>query len=162
MPLSFIRNKTVEVEPLVDNSLSVIWRLADNLTEAEVRLRVRPPDLEVAEASARLLRFPHPECIAMADSVSKIVGVRVGPGLRKIVDGLMGGTAGCPELIEGVLECANAVILHFSVPEIRQAAKLNEEEKVKRYRDMLQLNPRLAGSCIAFADGSPLMKDNSC
>ncbi len=158
MPLSFIRNKTVEVEPLGDNSLSVLWRLGDSLTQAEVRLKVRLPDLEITEAGARFQRSPHPECLPACDSVSKIVGVRVGPGLRKIVEGLMGGNAGCSELIEAVLECANAVILHFTVPQIQAGAKLDEEARRKRYQDMVRFNPRLAGSCIAFAEDSPITK----
>jgi hypothetical protein len=70
----------------------------------------------------------------------------------------MGGSGGCAELIEGVLECANAAILHFTVPQIQANAKGSEEERRKRYQNMLQVNPRLVGSCIAFADDSPLRK----
>jgi len=158
MTLSFMRNKVVEVEPLAEGALSVSWRLVDNLMEAEVQMKVRLPDLEITEARGRLGRSPHPECALAPDSIQKVVGVRVGPGLRKIVDGLMGGSAGCSELIEGILECANAVILDFTVPQIRANAKGSEAERRKRYQDMLRFNPRLAGSCIAFAEGSPLRK----
>jgi len=158
MTLSFTRNKVVGVEPLEDGSLSIIWRLVDSLTEAEIRLKVRPPDLEISEARAQLERFPHLECPRAADSIQKVVGVRVGPGLRKIVHGLMGGKGGCAELIEGVLECGNAVILHFTVPQIQANAQGSEEERRKRYQEMLRSNPRLVRSCIAFADDSPLLK----
>jgi hypothetical protein len=158
MTLAFARNKVVEVEPLADGILSISWRLVDSLTEAEIRMKVRLPDLEITEARARLLRSPHPECTSAPDSIQRVVGVRVGPGLRKIVDGLMGGAAGCAELIEGVLECANAAILHFTVPQIQANAKGSEEERRRRYQDMLRFNPRLVGSCIAFADDSPLRK----
>ena len=158
MTLSFMRNKVVEVEPQTDGVLSITWRLVDSLTEADVFMKVRPPDLEITEAKARLVRSPHPECSPAPDSIQKVVGVRVGPGLRKIVQGLMGGSSGCAELIEGVLECANAAILHFTIPQIQINARGTWEERRKKYQDMLRFNPRLVRSCIAFADDSPLMQ----
>ena len=157
MTLSFIRNKIVEVEPQADGALSIYWRLVDSLTEMEMAVKIRPPDLEITEAAAKVLRSPHEECTSAPGSLHKIVGVRVGPGLRKIASGLMGGNAGCTELIEGVLECANAAILHYTVPQIQANAKGTEEERKKRYQDMLRFNPRLVRSCVAFADDSPLM-----
>ena len=158
MTLSFMRNKIVEVEPQSDGSLSISWRLVDILTEMEMAVKVQPPDLEITEAKARILRSPHGECSSAPHTLQKIVGVRVGPGLRKIAGGLMGGAGGCAELMEGVLECANAAILHFTVPQIQANARGTEEERKKRYQDMLRFNPRLVRSCIAFADDSPLMQ----
>ena len=158
MTLSFLRNKIVEVEPQPDGSLSIFWRLADSLTEMEMKLKVRLPELEITEADARILRSPHGECASAPASIQKIVGVRIGPGLRKIAGGLLGGLAGCAELNEAVLEAANAAILHFTVPQIQANAKGTEEERKKRYQDMLRFNPRLVRSCIAFADDSPLMQ----
>ena len=46
MPLAFTRNKVVEVEPLAEGVLSISWRLVDSLTEAEIHMKVRLPDLE--------------------------------------------------------------------------------------------------------------------
>lgn len=158
MTLTFMRNKVVEVEPLSDGMLSVSWRLVDSLTEAEIRLKFQPPDLEIREAEAHLGRFPHPECSEALKLIQRVVGVRVGPGLRKIVRGVMGGSSGCAELAEGVLECCNAVILHFTVPQIQANEKGTEEERRMRYQAMLRLNPRLVRSCVAFADDSPLMQ----
>ena len=158
MTLTFMRNKVVEVESLSEGMLSVSWRLVDSLTEAEIRLKFQLPDLEIKEAEARLERFPHPECSEAPKLIQKVVGVRVGPGLRKIVQGVMGGSAGCAELTEGVLECCNAVILHFTVPQIQANEKGTEEERRMRYQAMLRLNPRLVRSCVAFADDSPLME----
>jgi hypothetical protein len=158
MTLTFMRNKVVEVESLSEGMLSVSWRLVDSLTEAEIRLKFQLPDLEIKEAEARLERFPHPECSEAPKLIQKVVGVRVGPGLRKIVQGVMGGSSGCAELTEGVLECCNAVILHFTVPQIQANEKGTEEERRMRYQAMLRLNPRLVRSCVAFADDSPLME----
>ena len=158
MTLAFMRNKVVAVEPLSGGMLSVSWRLVDSLTEAEIRMKFQPPDLEIREAEARLERLPHPECSEAPKLIQKVVGVRVGPGLRKIVQGLMGGSSGCTELTEGVLECCNAVILHFTVPQIQANEKGTAEERRKRYQEMLRVNPRLVRSCVAFADDSPLLQ----
>jgi len=158
MTLSFMRNKVVQVEPCSGNTLAVSWRLVDSLTEAEFQIKVRLPDLEIIEAMARTVRSPHPECSLAPQLIQKVVGVRVGPGLRKIVQDLMGGIAGCPQYAAGVLECCNAVILHFTVPQIQENAKGTEEERRKKYQAMLKFNPRLVRSCVAFADDSPLMQ----
>jgi len=157
MVLSFMRNKVMDVEPLSEGGLSVSWRLTDSLLDAEVRLRVRVPDLEIAEAEARIQRSPHSECARAPELIRKVVGVRVGPGLRKIVWGLIGGPAGCEELAEGVLECCNAVILHFTVPQLQATEMGTDEERRERFQAMLRFNPRLMRSCVAFADDSPLM-----
>jgi hypothetical protein len=158
MTLAFLRNKVVEVEPLSEGELSVSWRLVDSLTEAEIHLKFRLPDLEIKDAEARLVRFPHLECSEAPKLIQKVVGVRVGPGLQKIVQGLTGGSARCPELAEGVLGCCNAVILHFTVPQIQVIEKGTEEERRMRFQTMLMLNPRLVRSCVAYADDSPLMQ----
>ena len=97
MTLTFMRNKVVEVEPLTDGNLSVCWRLVDTFTESEIRTTFRLPELEIVKAEARILRSPHPECLQAPPLLQKVVGVRVGPGVRKIVQGLLGGEIGCDE-----------------------------------------------------------------
>jgi hypothetical protein len=156
--LTFMRNKVVEVEPLSERMLSVSWQLVDTLMESEIHLKIRLPDLEIAEAEARMVRFPHPACPTVSGMMEKVIGVRVGPGLQKIVSGLVGGPLGCRELAEGVLECCNAVILHFTLPQLQAIEKGDEMERRRGFRDMLRSNPRLVRSCVAFADDSPLME----
>jgi hypothetical protein len=156
--LFFMRTKVVEVEPLADGNLSVSWRLTDTLAEIELRTTFRLPDLEIVAAEARIRRSPHPECVQASRLVQKVVGVRVGPGVRKIVQGLLGGECGCKEWVEGILESCNAVILHFTVPQIQETEKGSEEERKRKFQSMLRFNPRLMRSCVAFADESPLME----
>jgi hypothetical protein len=158
MTIRFLRNKVVEVEPLSDGSLAVSWRLTDDLLQAEVELRVRPPDLEIVEAKARLGRLSLEEWSSAPESIKKVEGVRVGPGLRKIVSGLLGGPQGCPVLVHAVLEASNAVILHFTRPGIQAGEKLEDEALIAATRAMLANNPRLIRSCVAFQDDSPIMR----
>jgi hypothetical protein len=151
MSFAFMRNKLVEVEPLPDGVLAVYWHLADDLQDLEIELRVRPPDLEIIAAEARVKRSLFREGLSVQEHIQRAVGVRVGPGLRKIVRGLLGGS---PELTEGVLECANAVILHFTRPTIgaRGSIDIPEEDWPKAVPAAIAANPRLRNSCIAFLD----------
>lgn len=158
MTLSFTRTKIVDVEPLTDGSLKVSWHLSDSLLEADMRLTVRLPDLEMTEAEARVNRCAYEECLSAAERINKVVGIRIGPGLGKIVRGLVGDTPACSEFTEGVLECCNAVILHFTLPVIRAGEGLVGEERTESFRAMLRANPRLVRSCVAFADDSPIME----
>ena len=158
MTIRFLRNKVVEVEPLSDGSLAVSWRLTDDLLKAEVDLRVQPPDLEIVEAKAELTRLPLEQWSGASELIAKVEGVRVGPGLRKIVAGLLGGPKGCSLLVHAVLEASNAVILHFTRPGIQAGDGLEGEVKIAATRAMLKTNPRLIRSCIAFQDDSPIMQ----
>ena len=158
MTIRFLRNKVVEVEPLSDGDLGVSCRLTDDLLKAEVNLRVRPPDLEIVEAAAKLERLPLKAWSSAPELIKKVEGVRVGPGLRKIVGGLLGGPEGCSVLVHAVLEASNAVILHFTRPGIQAGEKLEGETLIAATRAMLKTNPRLIRSCIAFQDDSPIMQ----
>ena len=158
MTIRFLRNKVVEVKPLSDGSLAVCWRLTDDLLKAEVNLRVQPPDLEIVQAKAVLDRLVPQAWSTAPDIIKKIEGVRVGAGLRKIVQGLLGRSNGCSVLVHAVLESANAVILHFTRPVVQAGESLEGEEKLANLREMIKNNPRLVKSCVAFQDDSPIMQ----
>ena len=158
MTIRFLRNKVVEVNPLSDGSLAVTWRLTDDLLKAEVNLRVQPPDLEIVQAEAVLDRLVPRAWSTAPEIIKKIEGVRVGAGLRKIVQGLLGGPNGCSVLTHAVLESANAVILHFTRPVVQVGESLQGEEKLANLREMIKNNPRLVRSCVAFQDDSPIMQ----
>ena len=158
MTIRFLRNKVVEVNPLPDGGIAVSWRLTDDLLKAEVNLKVQPPDLEIVQADAGLDRIVPRAWSTAPQLIKKIEGVRVGAGLRKIVQGLLGGSNGCPVLVHAVLESANAVILHYTRPVIQVGESLEGEEKLANLREMIKNNPRLVRSCVAFQDDSPIMQ----
>jgi hypothetical protein len=158
MTIRFLRNKVVEVEPQMDGSLAVSWRLTDDLLRAEINLKVQPPDLEIVEAEAKLGRLVPESWQSASELIKKVEGVRIGSGLRKIVQGLLGGEKGCPLLEHAVLESSNAVILNFTRPGVQMLEGLTDEEKMSLTREMLKTNPRLIRSCVAFQDDSPIMQ----
>jgi hypothetical protein len=158
MTIRFLRNKVVEVEPQPDGNMAVSWRLTDDLLRAEVNLRVQPPDLEILEAEAQLDRLVPRAWSSAPELIKKIEGVRIGSGLRKIVQGMLGGSQGCPLLVQAVLECSNAVILHFTRPVLQSGEGLDADDKLNFLREMIKNNPRLVRSCVAFQDDSPIMR----
>ena len=94
----------------------------------------------------------------MPELIKKIEGVRIGAGLRKIVQGLLGGSNGCSLLVHAVLESSNAIILHFTHPVLQAGERLEGDEKLANLREMIKSNPRLVRSCVAFQDDSPIMQ----
>ena len=158
MTIRFLRSKVVEISPLPDGCLAVSWRLTDDLLKAEVNLTVQPPDLEIVQAEVLLDRLVPREWSTAAHLIKKIEGVRVGGGLRKIVQGLLGGPTGCSVLVHAVLESANAVILHFTRPVVQAGESLDGDKKLAYLREMVQNNPRLVQSCVAFQEDSPIMQ----
>ena len=158
MTIRFLRNKVVEVSPRSDGSIAVSWRQTDDLLKAEVNITVQLPDLEIIEASAVLDRLVPQAWSNAGEIIKKIEGVRVGAGLRKIAQGLLGGPQGCPLLVHAVLESANAIILHFTRPVLQAGENLEGDEMLANLKEMVKNNPRLARSCVAFQDDSPIMQ----
>ena len=158
MTIRFLRNKVVEVSPQTDGSIAVSWRQTDDLLRAEVNIAVQLPDLEIVAATAELGRLVPPAWSNAAELIKKIEGVRVGGGLRKIVQGLLGGPQGCPVLVHAILESANAVILHFTRPVLQASEDLEGDEMLASLKEMVKNNPRLVRSCVAFQDDSPIMQ----
>ncbi len=159
MTIKFLRNKVLEVEPQADGNLAVSWRLTDDLLKMNVQLLVQIPEMEIIEADAVVSRFPPQGCLNASELIKKTEGINIGSGLRKIINGLLGGSDGCSLLVDAVLESSNAVILHFTRPGIEiMEAVTDPEDRQKGFQAMLQANPRLVRSCISFQDDSPLLK----
>ena len=158
MTIRFLRNKVVEVSPQADGNIAVSWRLTDDLLKAEVNITVQLPDLEIVEATAELNRLVPQAWSNAAELIKKVEGVRVGGGLRKIAQGLLGGPNGCPVLVHAVLESANAIILHFTRPVLQASESLEGDEMLASLKEMVKNNPRLIRSCVAFQDDSPIMQ----
>ena len=158
MTIRFLRNKVVEVSPQVDGLIAVSWRQTDDLLRAEVNISVQLPDLEIVAATAKLTRLVPQAWSNAGQLIKKIEGVRVGAGLRKIVQGLLGGPKGCPVLAHAVLESANAIILHFPRPVLQATENLEGDVMLASLKEMVKNNPRLVRSCVAFQDDSPIMQ----
>jgi hypothetical protein len=164
--LDFQTNHLTTVERIE----STLWRIEarsdDNLFSGEVLLDVKLPILDILHARLSVKR----DILGLAPNLStaekKLVGVRVGPGMTKIVRGIVGGPEGSERMAELVLEAMEMLVNALTAPELRKALNvggrpfeddatgvpLNDvvigEETVR----LMAGNPRLKDSCAAFLD----------
>ncbi len=154
--LEFSRNRCTSVEQIDDQTLKSTCRLQDKLTEAMVELTVKLPDLEITAVTAEVGRTFQEVCRDPVENLQKVVGVRIGPGMLKIIKGLIGEESGCGQTIFMVEECCHGVILAFTKDTLAQTPR-DELEKVEFYQAMVKANIRLYNRCAAFAKGSQMV-----
>ena len=155
--LCYSRNRAASVEQIDETTLAATCRLQDSLTDAEVTLRIRLPELEIIDAKGTFTRFSRDECSGIERALEKVVGVRIGAGMKKIIRGLVGEITDCNEVSGLVEECCHAVILAFT----KDMLGLVPEELAKEkefFAKMVKENIRLYNSCAAFAPGSPIVE----
>lgn len=155
--LCFSRNRLTTVEQVDDRTMKASCRLQDPLIEALVEIEVKLPDLEIIAAHGKIGRSVRRTEIDLPQVLRKAIGVRVGPGLKKILKGVMGNSAIDKQLTFMVEECCNGVILSFTKEVLAQAPKDRYAEK-DYFKNILKSNPRLYKSCAAFSPGSPLVE----
>ena len=155
--LCFSRNRCTGVEQMDAQTMKSSCYLQDPLLEASVEILVKLPDLEITGAGGKIMRSVQREKIEVDESLKNAVGIRIGPGLRKILRGVMGKSAIHKQLTFMVEECCNGVILAFTKEVLLQAPKDQRAEK-EYYAKRLKANPRLYNNCAALAPGSPLVE----
>jgi hypothetical protein len=157
----YSRLKQAQIERLGPDTLSAVALAEDSFCGARIELTVKLPELNVTRVEwtvSRCLLDGGPE---LDEVFGKLQNVRVGPGMTKIVGGLLAGQGGCQRLAELTLEAMDAVILAFTKGQIKASAQtvdpaggelnlsphLMGEEHI---RMMAESNPRLKNSCVAF------------
>jgi hypothetical protein len=95
--------------------------------------------------------------IQVEEILKKVIGIRVGPGMKKIIKGLMGESEIERQLAFMVEECCEAIILTFTKDVLLHAPKDKRKER-EFFENMVRSNPRLYNSCAALAPGSPLVE----
>ena len=154
--LCFSRNRCTSVEQVDDHTLRSSCRLQDRLTDASVEIMVRLPDLEIINVTGEFRRSYQEECLRPAQSLQRVVGVRIGPSMLKIIEGLIGEASEYKPLAFMVEECCQGVILAFTKDEILKFPRDNKNA-VKFFADLVKENIRLYNRCAACAPGSPIV-----
>jgi len=154
----YTRSKYATAEDLEDGSLLLRASLEDTYFAAEVEMVVKVPDLEIASLKGDIRRAFNAQCRDALPLLQEVVGLRIGSGVNKTINDLVGGPDGCPKLADLVLECIDQVVLRFTLPSVAESLEVSDEDRLKGAKEMLKQNPRLIGSCIAFAEGSPLLE----
>lgn len=155
--LSFSRNRCTSVEPIDETAMRASCRLQDTFTEAFVEIRVKLPDLEIAQVKWEVVRSSGSAALE-PDCLEKIVGTRIGAGMLKIIKGLIGGEAPIErQLAFMVEECCHGVILSFTKDVLMKSPK-DEAGTKEYYAKMVRDNIRLYNRCAAFAAGSSIVE----
>ncbi|MCP4691223.1 MAG: DUF2889 domain-containing protein [Desulfobacterales bacterium] len=155
--LSYSRNRCTTVEQIDEETIRSTCSLQDTLTDGRVEITVKLPDLEITSASGGFSRTWQKACRHTDEALQKVIGVRVGPGMLKIIPGLIEEVTDCGQLTFMVEECCHGVILAFT-KETLQKTPGQMEGSVKFYQDLVKKNVRLYNRCAAFAKGSVLVE----
>jgi hypothetical protein len=155
--LVFSRNRCTSVEQMDDRIFRATCRVQDTLREVWVEILVKAPDLEIIQVKGEIKRSPEEKGRDVTDDLQKLTGSRVGPGIKKIIRGLLGHLAHAEQVATLVDECCNGVILSFTKDVLVHAPKDKVGEK-EFFAGMVRTNPRLYNSCAALSADSPLME----
>ena len=164
MILDYQSNQQVTVRQSGPDSFECRGRLDDTLFGAEVVLTIKVPALDIAAAEFEIKRSFTPLPEELKENFQKLVGVRTGQGLTRIVRGLVGGPQGSDRLAALVMDTAEGLILSFTTGPLRPAlAELGQDNPLEEDRElnpkvmgrehidlMATQNPRMKDSCIAF------------
>ncbi len=105
-------------------------------------------NLTIQSAEASTEYSPYSICGAITDSFSKLKGLQIGPGWRRKVNEIMGGTAGCTHLRD-LLVGPLAVTAYQTIIPMRKSDSQNKPPKRR---------PAIIGTCHAYASDGPIVK----
>jgi hypothetical protein len=155
--ISFSRSRCTTVEESADGHMSCTCRVTDNLLDARVRIQATLPDLEIMAIESRIDHCQIKYIATAQEKLQNLLGVRIGPGLLKIVKGLMGDDPACRELAYMAEECCHGAILSLTKKTLTHAP-LEPSASREHFSKMVQKNVRLYNRCAAFAKGSSLLE----
>ena len=160
--ISFSRSRCTTVEESSDGVMTCTCRVTDNILDARVQIRATLPDLEIMTADSRIDHCLIADMPAAEARLQNLLGVRIGPGMLKIIEGLMGDDPACVELAFMAEECCHGAILSLTKKTLEKAP-VEPAESRAYFSKMVQKNTRLYNRCAAFSDGSSLLDgvDNS-
>jgi hypothetical protein len=164
--LDFQNHNLVTVEMRDQGLWRIVARSEDNLFAVQVVLDVKLPALDIRNAVIEVMRDELGLVPDLAAATEKLVGVRVGPGMTKIVRGVLGGPKGSDRIADLTLEAMEMLVNALTLPELRKALEavgiewkhrsdgpkvfLNNRVVGPDGVSVMEANPRLKDSCIAF------------
>jgi hypothetical protein len=116
-----------------------------------LRVRLTVDDgLTIRDVQTGVRAVPFDEChIAAADPMRKLVGLTMGPGWRKAIEGAIGGVGGCTHLRELVFNAATAAFQMIPGYKVQQAGSKLEDATVP---------PFFMGKCMTWSFEGPVVQ----
>jgi hypothetical protein len=166
--LDFQSHNLVTVEMRDQGLWRIVARSEDNIFAVQLTLDVKLPALDIRHAVIEVTRDELGLVPDLSAATEKLVGVRVGPGMTKIVRGVLGGPKGSDRIADLTLEAMEMLVNGLTLPELRRAVEsvgidwkhdddgpkvfLNNRVVGPEGVQVMGTNPRLKDSCIAFMD----------
>jgi len=164
--LDFQTNSLTTVEPIEQGLWRVVSRFDDNLFSAEVTLDIKAPALDIRAARLDIKRDVLGLTPDLSSAASNLIGVRVGPGMTKIVRGVVAGDGGSRRVADILVDAMEMLVNAITIPELKKATEtggervrvasdgprvyLNEIAIGEATARVMGMNPRLKDSCAAF------------
>ena len=118
-----------------------------------MRIRVTVDDsLKIVAIQTALASAPFAECQAAADPMAKLIGVTLGAGWRKAIDGAIGGVAGCTHLRELLFNVATAAFQTIPVYLAQQRAASGQQ------REPNTPAPYFLDKCMSWDASGPVVQ----
>jgi hypothetical protein len=155
--ISFSRSRCTTVEESSNGIMTCTCRITDNLLDARVQIQASLPTWKSWPSIAVLIIAELSRHVGPEERLQNILGVRIGPGMLKIIEGLMGDDPACVELAYMAEECCHGAILSLTKKTLKEAP-LEPSDSRDHFSKMVQKNIRLYNRCAAFAEGSSLLE----
>ncbi len=168
MILHFQWNSLTTVQMVEPNLWRVVSRTDDDLYSAELVLDIGTPALDIKKAQFSVRRDVLGLAPDLSPALDKIVGVRVGSGMTKIVRAIMGDEGASERAADLMIDALEMLINALTVPQLRKAMEavgetvciegdgpriyLNNVLLGEQHVRLMGDNPRLKDSCVAFRD----------
>jgi hypothetical protein len=156
--LVYSRNKLTTIEDLENGSLLVKVTSNDTWLSLSMEMTVKVPDMEITDVKGEFNRCFYEKCRETLPVLQEAVGIRIGSGLIKNINALVGSRTGCRRMADMILDGCDQVINRFTFSTLRQMQDVKEEDRAAAQKEFLKMNPQLIGSCIAYAKDSPLVR----
>ena len=152
MVLFYSKHKYVDIIEQDEKKLKIRAILEDIFFDGEVEIEVRVPQMEILSARGVIRRSFFDGCRGSLLKLDKLVGLRVGPGIIKIVYSVLGKTKGCDYLASLAVECCEGAILGLTAGPLYNAVPQMKKMKDVTAKKLISMMPNLKNTCIAFME----------
>lgn len=161
------RNKSLRVEPIDKRSVRFTSTLTDTFRSPAGESRIHElrlegiltlPDLTIDSICAKAIEQPFHTCGASVEPMSRLAGVRIGPGFRQAVLEKIGGVQGCSHFLSMALDLGALHTLTTYLQMEAEAPRRGIGADDGQWMAIgLRVEPRLVDACIGLSRESPVI-----
>jgi len=153
----FSRNRSTSVKSIDPHTLCSTQTLIDTFYQMNISIFVRIPDMEIIDINAYVDYSIDPVEKKAIKELSRLKDFRIGPGIRKIIKGLVSEDVSDSQIIFMLEEACQGIILNMT-REMATQLPDNLDLDIQIFRDMVKTNTRLYNRCAAYSKGSSLVE----